>query len=53
MIQGQEREQELWGFKKIYISKYNKKSSDFSKLKIQVLGAGKVSEVFRITFKED
>jgi len=47
------KEAEKLGFKKIYISKYNKKSSDFSKLKIQVLGAGKVSEVFRIIFKED
>ncbi len=47
------KEAEKLGFKKIYISKYNKKAADFKKLNIKVLGAGKVGEVFRDVFKED
>ncbi len=47
------KEAEKLGFKKIYISKYNQKGLDFSAFKIKVIGAGKVSEVFRAVFKED
>ncbi len=39
------------GFKKIYISKFNKKGINFSKFKIEVYGASKVEEVFRALFK--
>lgn len=40
------------GFKKIFISKYNKKSADYSKFNIEVLGVSKVEEVFRALFKK-
>ncbi|MCF6365011.1 MAG: DNA repair protein RadA [Bacteroidales bacterium] len=39
------------GFKKIYISKFNKKGINFSKFDIEVFGASKVEEVFRALFK--
>jgi len=39
------------GFKKIYISKYNKKGVDFSKYKIEVVEVAKVEEVFQKMFK--
>ncbi len=39
------------GFKKIYISKYNKKGVNFSKFKINVIGVSKVEEVFRQLFR--
>jgi len=39
------------GFKRIYISKYNKKGIDFSKFDIEVYGASKVEEVFKTLFK--
>jgi DNA repair protein RadA/Sms len=38
------------GFKKIYISKFNKKGINFSKFKIEVFGASKVETVFRDLF---
>ncbi len=38
------------GFKKIYISKFNKKGIDFSKFNIEVFGASKVEQVFRDLF---
>ncbi len=38
------------GFKKIYISKFNKKGIDFSKFNIEVFGASKVETVFRDLF---
>ena len=38
------------GFKKIYISKFNKKGIDFSKFDIKVFGASKVEQVFRDLF---
>ncbi len=40
------------GFSKIYISKYNKKSIEFSKYNINIVFVGKVEEVFREIFKE-
>ncbi len=39
------------GFKKIYISKFNKKGINFSKFDIEVFEASKVEEVFRALFK--
>jgi len=38
------------GFKKIYISKFNKKGINFSKFNIEVFGASKVEQVFRDLF---
>lgn len=43
-------EAEKLGFKKIFISKYNK-GINFSKFKINVLGASKVEDVFRQLFR--
>jgi DNA repair protein RadA/Sms len=39
------------GFKKIYISKFNKKGIDFSKYDIEVYGASKIEDVFKSLFK--
>ena len=39
------------GFKKIFISKNNLKGINFSKFKIEVVGANKVEEVFRNLFR--
>lgn len=40
------------GFKKIFISKYNKKSSDYSKFEIEIYGVSKVEDVFRALFRK-
>ncbi len=45
-------EAEKLGFKRIFISRYNTKSIDISKFKIQIIGAGKVEEVFRKLLKK-
>jgi DNA repair protein RadA/Sms len=43
-------EAEKLGFDKIFISKYNKKGLDFSKLNIEVVPLGRVEEVYRFLF---
>ncbi|UYQ92975.1 DNA repair protein RadA [Chitinophaga horti] len=43
-------EAEKLGFEKIFISKYNKKGLDFSKLKIEVVPLGRVEEVYQLLF---
>lgn len=40
------------GFKRIFISKYNNKSVDYSKFKIEVFGVSKVEDVFRALFRK-
>jgi DNA repair protein RadA/Sms len=40
------------GFKRIFISKYNNKSADYSKFKIEVIGVSKVEDVFRALFRK-
>ncbi len=47
------KEAEKLGFKKIFISKYNQKGVDFSGTSIKIIGAGKISEVFRAVFREE
>lgn len=44
-------EAEKLGFRKIYISKYNKKSIQTSNLKIEIIFVSKVEEVFRQVFR--
>lgn len=41
------------GFKKIYISKYNSKSIDQSKYKIEIVKVSRVEELFRSLFKKN
>lgn len=45
-------EAEKLGFKRIFISKYNKTGINFAKNKIEVIGVKKINEVFRQIFKE-
>lgn len=43
-------EAEKLGFEKIFISRYNKKGTDFSKFNIEVVPVGRVDEVYRGLF---
>ena len=43
-------EAEKLGFKRIFLSKYNKKTIDLNGDKIQIIGVAKVEEVFRKIF---
>ncbi|MCF6402011.1 DNA repair protein RadA [Chitinophaga filiformis] len=43
-------EAEKLGFEKIFISRYNKKGTDFSKFNIEVVPVGRVDEVYRALF---
>lgn len=43
-------EAEKLGFEKIFISRYNKKGTDFSKFNIEVVPVGRVDEVYRSLF---
>lgn len=43
-------EAEKLGFEKIFISRYNKKGTDFSKFNIDVVPVGRVDEVYRSLF---
>jgi DNA repair protein RadA/Sms len=43
-------EAEKLGFEKIFISRYNKKGTDFSKFNIEVVTVGRVDEVYRGLF---
>ncbi|MGE7777999.1 DNA repair protein RadA [Chitinophaga caseinilytica] len=43
-------EAEKLGFEKIFISRYNKKGLDFSKMNIEVVPLGRVDEVYRLLF---